>query len=85
MKRFVFAGLSALALNFALAPVASASEAANKESIPGENTTIFDPRDLASTDISGEISALPPSGDSNPSDRSNPTVDGRDIIDPQAN
>lgn len=49
MKRFVFAGLSAVALNFVLTPVASTSEAVSDESIPGQNTTTLFAQQYAAT------------------------------------
>ena len=85
MERLLLIGFAALAFNIVSSGAAIAAEPVRSESILAEQAiTTFDPLervDVASVEKSG---AKPPSGDSNPSDRFNSTVDSRDIIDPQA-
>jgi len=73
MKGLLLAGLTALVLGTAIAPVELASLPPSGDSNPSDrfNRTV---------DTSDIIAALPPSGDSNPSDRFNRTVDTSDII-----
>ncbi|MBD2465246.1 hypothetical protein H6G89_29995 [Oscillatoria sp. FACHB-1407] len=84
MKRFAFAGLSALMLNSILVPVAFAFEVVDsKSNLPEQYTTTFDTRDLGQANTAEKSSAKPPSGDANPSDLYNSTVDTSEIINPQ--
>ncbi len=87
MKRFALVLLSSLVVGSALASTASAEPSSGDVNTSDRyNVTVYtsmvnDRESVNSSVTDGRH--LPPSGDANPSDAGNSTVDSRDIINPQ--